>query len=226
MFDIHIMDWAKKRPKKHYNNIHELRIFELIFCRKLKDLGFQLEELNSIIVYCLANPNEDVSYSEEKAVHEVEILLPDDYMLFIELESVEGKYQAFCNIVRKYIVPTLEKYSSFSLVTIQKYVEEALKEIVRQDYEAVFLAAKTPKKSPNRKLLALLKGVHRYSGFQLWCEVYNERGLRIINELLVEEVGNETVYARFLGELKWESNQLITVKSKTNSWMKEVHVPL
>src|SRR6478735_2989858 len=226
MFDIHIMDWAKKRPKKHYNNIHKLRVFELIFCRKLKDLGFELDELNSIAVYCLANPNKDVSYSEEKAIHEVEILLPDDYMLFIELESVEEKYQAFCNIVRKYIVPTLEKYSTFSLLTIQKYVEEALEEIVSQGYEAIFLVAKTPKKSPNRKLLAMLRGVHRYSGFQLWCEVYNEKGLRIINELLVEEVGNEVVYARFLGQLRWESNQLITIKSKTSSWMKEVHIPL
>ncbi|MHA2960496.1 hypothetical protein [Priestia megaterium] len=226
MFDIHIMDWAKKRPKKHYNNIHELRVFKLIFCRKLKDLEFDLDELNSITLYCLANPNKNVSYSEMKAFQEVEILLPDDYMLFIELESVEEKYQAFCNIVRSYVVPILEKYSSFSLVTIQKYVEGALEEIVNQNYEAIFLAAKTPKKSPNRKLLAMLKGIHRYSGFQLWCEVYNERGLRITNELLVEEVGNEVVYARFLGELKWESNQLITIKSKTSSWMKEVHIPL
>lgn len=161
-----------------------------------------------------------------KAFQEVEILLPDDYMLFIELESVEEKYQAFCNIVRSYVVPVLEKYSSFSLVTTQNYVEEALEEIVSQGYEASFLVAKTPKKSPNRKLLAMLRGVHRYSGFQLWCEVYNERGLRIINELLVEEVGNEVVYARFLGQLKWESNQLITIKSKTSSWMKEVHIPL
>jgi hypothetical protein len=226
MFDIHIMDWTKKRPKKHYNNIHGLRVFELIFCRKLKDLGFELDELNSITLYCLADPNKDISYSEMKAFQEVEILLPGDYMLFIELESVEEKYQAFCNIVRSYVVPVLEKYSSFSLVTIQKYVEEALEEIVSQGYEAIFLVAKTPKKSPNRKLLAMLRGVHRYSGFQLWCEVYNERGLRIINELLVEEVGNEVVYARFLGELKWESNQLITIKSKTSSWMKEVHIPL
>ncbi|MGE1111382.1 hypothetical protein ACQJ0K_06465 [Priestia megaterium] len=226
MFYIHIMDWAKKRPKKHYNNIHGLRVFELIFCRKLKDLGFALDELNSITLYCLADPNKDISYSEMKAFQEVEILLPDDYMLFIELESVEEKYQAFCNIVRSYVVPVLEKYSSFSLVTIQKYVEEALEEIVSQGYEAIFLVAKTLKKSPNRKLLAMLRGMHRYSGFQLWCEVYNERGLRIINDLLVEEVGNEVVYASFLGELKWESNQLITIKSKTSSWMKEVHIPL
>ncbi|KWU57846.1 hypothetical protein [Priestia megaterium] len=226
MFDIHIMDWAKKRPKNHYNNIHGLRVFELIFCRKLEDLGLQLDELNSITLYCLADPNKDISYSEMKAFKEVEILLPDDYMLFIELESVEEKYQAFCNIVKSYVVPVLEKYSSFSLVTTQNYVEEALEEIVSQGYEASFLVAKTPKKSPNRKLLAMLRGVHRYSGFQLWCEVYNERGLRIINELLVEEVGNEVVYARFLGQLKWESNQLITIKSKTSSWMKEVHIPL
>jgi len=51
-----------------------------------------------------------------------------------------------------------------------------------------------------------------------------KKGLRIINQLLVEEVGNEVVYARFLGSLKWESNQLITVKSKTSSWTKEIHI--
>ncbi|RFB20682.1 hypothetical protein DZB87_26345 [Bacillus sp. ALD] len=225
MLDIHIYDWAKKRPKKHNNNIHELRIFELIFCNRLKDLEFKLEEVKSIAVYCLANPNKEVSYSEEKAIQEVEIFLPDDYMFFIELETVEKKYQAFCNIVRNYIVTALEKYSVLPSTTIKKYVEEALDEIVKQNYEAIFLVAKTPKKSPNRKLLAMLKVVHRYSGFQLWCEVYNEKGLRIINQLLVEEVGNEVVYARFLGELKWESNQLITVRSKTSSWMKEVDIP-
>ncbi len=70
----------------------------------------------------------------------------------------------------------------------------------------------------------MLKGIHRCSGFQLWCEVYDEKGLRIINQLLVEEVGNEVVYARFLGSLKWESNQLITIKSKTSSWTKEIHI--
>lgn len=76
MLDIHIYDWAKKRPKKHYNNIHELRIFELILCNRLKDLEFKLEEVKSIAVYCLANPNKEVSYSEEKAIQEVEIFLP------------------------------------------------------------------------------------------------------------------------------------------------------
>ncbi|MDQ0199994.1 hypothetical protein J2S10_003177 [Neobacillus ginsengisoli] len=43
--------------------------------------------------------------------------------------------------------------------------------------------------------MAVLKGIHRSEGFQLRYEVYNEKGLRIIDELLVEEVGNETVYA-------------------------------
>ncbi len=224
MFNIHIIDWAKKRPKKHYNNVHELRIFELIFCKKLKEIGFKIDEINSITVYCLANPNKEVSYSEEMAIRDIEVFLPDDYMLFIELGSIEEKYEAFCHIVRSYIVPCLENYSLFSLTTIEKYVEESLEEIVKQNYEAVFLVAKTPKKSPNRKLLAMLKGIHRCSGFQLWCEVYDEKGLRIINQLLVEEVGNEVVYARFLGSLKWESNQLITVKSKTSSWTKEIHI--
>ncbi len=147
MFNIHIIDWAKKRPKKHYNNLHELRIFELIFCKKLKEIGFKIDEINSITVYCLANPNKEVSYSEEMAIRDIEVFLPDDYMLFIELESIEEKYEAFCHIVRSYIVPCLENYSSFSLTTIEKYVEESLEEIVKQNYEAVFLVAKTPKKA-------------------------------------------------------------------------------
>lgn len=224
MLDIHIKDWAKKRPKKHYNNIHEFRIFELIFCKKLKDLGFKLDKIDSIIVYCLADSNKKVSYTEEKALREVEIFLPDDYMLFLELDSVEEKYQAFCNIIKNYVINSLEKYSSLSLTNIKKYVDEALEEIVKQNYEAVFLVTKTPKKSPNRKLSAMLKGVHRVSGFQLWCEVYDEKGLRITNKLLVEEVGNEVVYARFLGELKWESDNIIIVKSKTSSWMNKVEL--
>ncbi len=123
-------------------------------------MGFKLNEVNSITVYCLANPNKEVSYSEEMAIRDIEVFLPDDYMLFIELESIE------------------ENYSSFSLTTIEKYVEESLEEIVKQNYEAIFLVAKTPKKSPNRKLLAMLKGIHRCSGFQLWCEVYDEKRIK------------------------------------------------
>ncbi|MBM7361387.1 hypothetical protein JOC93_000011 [Priestia taiwanensis] len=35
--------------------------------------------------------------------------------------------------------------------------------------------------------------------------------------MLVEDVGNEIVYARFLGTLKWENENHIVVASKTSS---------
>ncbi|UNL86880.1 hypothetical protein [Priestia koreensis] len=224
MVDIQISDWAKGRPKKHYMRIHGLRIFEMIFCRKLDQLGFQLENVNGVTVYFLADSRKSVTCNEIKSLQVVDVLVPDDYMVFLELESVEEKYMEFCRVVRKYILPTFQQYSSLSPSIVERYVEEALEEIVKENYEKVFLVSKTPKKSPNRKNTAILKGIHRVSGFQLWCEIYNAIGLRIVNQLLVEEVGNEVVYARFLGELKWENNEKVIVKSKTSSWFSQIEI--
>lgn len=39
MINIHFKDWGKNRPKKHYNRLHEMRIFELIFSTKITQLG-------------------------------------------------------------------------------------------------------------------------------------------------------------------------------------------
>jgi hypothetical protein len=224
MLNIHFMDWGKNRPKKHYNRLHEMRIFELIFSTKITELGMELVEYKNISVFCLAKPNKTVSFDENNPFGEIKILVPYDYMSFLELDSIQAKFQEFSNLVRLYIVPAINKYSKLPSAIIESYVEEALNEIVKQNFEAVFIVDKTPKKSPSRKKMAILKGIHRSEGFQLRCEVYNEKGLRIIDELLVKEVGNETVYVRFLGTLKWENENLITVKSKSSSWKAEVHL--
>jgi hypothetical protein len=224
MLNIHFMDWGKNRPKKHYNRLHEMRIFELIFSTKITELGMELVEYKNISVFCLAKPNKKVSFDENNPFGEIKILVPYDYMSFLELDSIQAKFREFSNLVRLYIVPAINKYSKLPSAIIESYVEEALNEIVKQNFEAVFIVDKTPKKSPSRKKMAILKGIHRSEGFQLRCEVYNEKGLRIIDELLVKEVGNETVYARFLGTLKWENENLITVKSKSSSWKAEVHL--
>lgn len=224
MLDIHFLDWGKKRPKKHYNRLHEMRIFELIFSTKLSELGIELGKFVSINVYCLADSKKELSYDENPAIGEIKILVPYDFMTFLELDSNQAKFQAFSDLVKSYIVPALEKYSNLSTSVFSLYVEEALDEIVRRNYEGVFLVDNTPRKSPNRKKMAILKGIHRSEGFQLRCEVYNEKGLKIIDQLLAEEVGNEIVYARFLGNLKWVNDNLIIVKSKTSSWEAEIHI--
>ncbi|PGZ86720.1 hypothetical protein [Bacillus sp. AFS029533] len=224
MISIHFMDWAKKRPKKHYKRIHGMRIFELIFSKELSEFGVGLGEFSSIKVFCLANPKEELSFEDKAPFEEIHVNVPYDFMTFIEIESDQEKFQVFSELVRLYIVPTIEKYSKLPITTVIEYVEKVLEKIIEQNYEAVFLVDKTPKKSPSRKRIAILKGIHRSEGFQLRCEVYNEKGLRIIDKLLVEEVGNETVYARFLGTLRWESEDLIVVKSKSSQWMAEIHI--
>ncbi|MCM3789128.1 hypothetical protein M3221_12010 [Domibacillus indicus] len=223
MLSIHFQDWGKNRPKKHYNRLHEMRIFELIFSEKLNKLGVVLRGFDTIRVYCLANPKKSVSYKEDKALEEMCIFVPDDFMSFLNSKSIEEKFQCFSSLVHSYIVPVLEKYTTLPLPILSSYIEESLAEIVKQNYETVFLIDKTPKKSPSRKKTAILKGIHRSEGFQLRCEVYNERGKRLIDQLLVTEVGNEVVYNRFLGTLRWQTENLIVVKSKSSSWITKIY---
>ncbi|MCA1321403.1 hypothetical protein LC085_15975 [Bacillus tianshenii] len=224
MLSIRFLDWRKNRQRKHYNRLHEMRVFELIFSTKLAELGVQLGQFESINVYCFADSNKELAYDESHAAGEIKILVAYDFMNFLELDSNQAKFEAFSDLVKTYIEPALVEYSKFSAPEISSYVEEALHEIVKRNYEIVFLVDKTPRKSPNRKKMAILRGIHRSEGFQLRCEIYNDKGLKIIDRLLVEEVGNEIVYARFLGNLKWVDDDLIVVSSRTSSWKEEIVV--
>ncbi|HDR3328190.1 MULTISPECIES: hypothetical protein [Bacillus] len=224
MLEVKFYDWKKKRPKKHYLLVHEIRIFELIFSKKVSKFEMGLREIEKVTVFCLANENTDISYEVNRALGEIRIYVPYDFMDFLALNSVEEKYKEFCKLVRQYVIPELEENSILSPSIVKGYTEESLEEIVKQNYEGIFLVGKTPKKSPSRKKVAILKGIHRVKGFQLRCEVYDEKGLKIRDQLLVEEVGNEMVYARFLGTLKWESENLIVVQSKSSSWKEEIYL--
>ncbi|MBM6646986.1 hypothetical protein [Bacillus sp. RIT 809] len=224
MLKVKFYDWKKQRPKKHYLRVHEIRIFELIFSKAISDFEMGLGEIEQVTVYCLANENTDISYNVNRSLGEIRVDIPYDFMGFLTLDSVEEKYNEFCKLVRQYVIPGLEVNSTLSPSIVREYVEKSLGEIVKQNYEGIFLVGKTPKKSPSRKKIAILKGIHRVKGFQLRCEVYDEKGLKIRDQLLVEEVGNEMVYSRFLGTLKWENENLIVVKSKSSSWKEEIYI--
>ncbi|EOP72273.1 hypothetical protein [Bacillus cereus] len=224
MLKVKFYDWKKQRPKKHYLRVHEIRIFELIFSKAISDFEMGLGEIEQVTVYCLANENTDISYNVNRSLGGICVDVPYDFMGFLTLDSVEEKYNEFCKLVRQYVIPGLEVNSTLSPSIVREYVEKSLGEIVKQNYEGIFLVGKTPKKSPSRKKIAILKGIHRVKGFQLRCEVYDEKGLKIRDQLLVEEVGNEMVYSRFLGTLKWENENLIVVKSKSSSWKEEIYI--
>ncbi|MES5928581.1 hypothetical protein QCI77_21675 [Bacillus cereus group sp. MG9] len=222
MIDVMFYDWCKNRSKKHKLQAHEIRIFELIFSRKLREFDLGLNGIEIVEVFCLAKVNKGDFCEFIVDMNQIDISISYDFMDFLTLNSVEEKYEEFCKLVRQYVIPALEENSNLLPNTIRGYIEDSLDEIVKQNYEGIFLVGKTPKKSPSRKKIAILKGIHRVKGFQLRCEVYDEKGLKIRDQLLVEEVGNEMVYARFLGTLKWESENLIVVQSKTSSWKEEI----
>ena len=82
-----------------------------------------------------------------RALGEIRIYVPYDFMDFLALNSVEEKYKEFCKLVRQYVIPGLEENSILSPSIVKGYTEESLEEIVKQNYEGIFLVGKTPKKS-------------------------------------------------------------------------------
>lgn len=224
MLDVHFNDWRKNRTQEDKKRKHEMNIFELIFSRKATELGLTIEEHELINIFCLGNERRPYSLSKRPEIMEIEVKVPYNFLEFLCLESTEAKFKEFKRLIHLYVVPVLLEYSPLSKDVILQLVDRSLDQIPNQNYEAVFLAGKTPKKSPSRKRVALLKGVHRVEGFQLYCEVYDARGMRIVNKLLVEEIGEPNAYSRFLGELKWQSDSLIVVKSPYSSWQATIEI--
>ena len=97
-----------------------------------------LREIEKVTVFCLANENTDISYEVNRALGEIRIYVPYDFMDFLALNSVEEKYKEFCKLVRQYVVLGLEENSTLSSSVVKGYIEESLDEIVKQNYEGIF----------------------------------------------------------------------------------------
>ena len=62
--------------------VHEIRIFELIFSKKVSKFEMGLREIEKVTVFCLANENTDISYEVNRALGEIRIYVPYDFMDF------------------------------------------------------------------------------------------------------------------------------------------------
>lgn len=222
--DVHFNDWRKNLTKEDKLKKHEMNIFELIFSRKAAELGLTIEGYELINIFCLGKDQIPFSFKKQPEIGQIEVKVPYSFYSFFSLETTEEKFEEFKHLFHSSAVPVLLECSSLSKESILDLVEQSLEQIPAQNYEAVFLAGKTPKKSPSRKKVALLKGVHRVEGFQLYCEVYDESGMQIVNKLLLEEIGEPNTYSRFLGKLKWQSESLIVVQSAYSNWQTEFEV--
>ena len=58
----------------------------------------EFSEFKMISVFCLANPNKKVSFEDDRAIEEIKILVPYNYMAFLEIESIQAKFQEFSEL--------------------------------------------------------------------------------------------------------------------------------
>jgi hypothetical protein len=224
MLYISVQDFRNGKTREEKRKYHEIKIFQRIFSEELEKLDLGLRDVHFVKTFCLAEEKHRFSYQKFEAIGHIDIETSYDFRNFLALQTNEERFSEFKKIIFQYVVPALNEFSDLSKEEIHEMINLSLEKIALRNYEVVFLAGKTPKKSPNRKQVALLRGIHQSEGFQLYCEVFDSKGFRIANKLLVEEVGDEDVYARFLGELKWENDSFIRVKSRTSSWEATVEI--
>lgn len=103
-------------------------------------------------------------------------------------------------------------------------VIHALGKIKEHNYQAEFLLKNTPKKSLDKRHTAIVLGIHSVNSFQLIARIYDKDGLMIKEKVLVEEVPNEMVYARFLGNAAWKDHKTFMVSSKSSQWIGSITV--
>lgn len=92
--------WLEKKCfKKYYLFVYEIRIFELIFLKKVSEFEMGLREIEKVIVFCLVNENIDILYEVNRVLGEICIYVLYDFMDFLVLNLVEEKYKEFCKLV-------------------------------------------------------------------------------------------------------------------------------
>ncbi len=82
-------------------------------------------------------------------------------------------------------------------------------------------AWRKPIKSPDKKYIAEVICQHEVSNIDISIIVYDKLGVEIAREKIISELPDEFAYAKHLGELKWISNNEISLVNKKgdNSWM-------
>ncbi|RSD29593.1 hypothetical protein [Mesobacillus subterraneus] len=200
------------RPKKNEVGFnHQTRIFQLLLRKYLK--GIQTEDVRSLSVYCLDKVKE-IEIDPYTIENGLTVKVPYNPTEFLKLESVEEKYAEYVRIFEEFIVPVFRE-RNWDYAPVVK----ALEKIKEHNYQAEFLLKGTPKKSPDKNHTAIVYGLHTVSLFQLKAKIYDKDGMLIKEGILVEEVPNEIVYARFLGKPAWKDDRTFEVSSKSSQWV-------
>lgn len=214
--EIVFSDMTNKPNKNEVGFNHQTRVFQLLLSRYLK--GIKTKDVQYLSVYCLEKVKEiDIdAYTIENGLT---VKIPYNPIKFINLTTVEEKYNEYVRIINEYIRPVFNKFGwDFTPVIC------ALEKIKEHNYHAEFVLAGTPKKSPDKNYSALVFGLHTVHDFKLIGKIYDKKGFLVKKEVLIEEVPNEFVYARFLGKPEWKDKHTFQVISKSSKWIGSVTI--
>jgi hypothetical protein len=207
---ISLSDMTNRPKKNEIGFNHQTRIFQLLLNRYLN--GIETKEDRYLSIYCV-DKVKDIEIDDYTIENGRTVKIPYNPIEFLKLDSVEEKYEEYVRIFNNFIAPVFRELNWDYSPVIQ-----ALEKVKLHNYQAEFLLKNTPKKSPDKRHTALVLGIHSVHFFQLIARIYDKDGLMIKEKVLVEEVPNEMVYARFLGKAAWEDNQTFEVKSKSSQW--------
>ncbi|WP_226678565.1 hypothetical protein [Mesobacillus jeotgali] len=208
--EIMLSDMINRPNKGEIGFNHQTRIFQLLMSRYLK--GIETKEDRYLSIYCVDKVKE-IEIDDYTIENGRTVKIPYNPIEFLKLDTVEEKYEEYVRIFNDYIDPVFREMDwDYSPVI------HALEKVKEHNYQAQFILKNTPKKSPDKRHIALVLGIHSVNSFQLIARIYDKDGLMIKEKVLAEEVPNEMVYARFLGKAAWKDHQTFEVRSISSQW--------
>jgi len=205
--EIAFSDMTNRMNKNEIGFNHQTRIFQLLLGRYLS--GIRTKDVKYLNVYCIDKVKE-ILIDPFVIEGGLTVKIPYNPIRFLACKTDEEKFNEYTRIINEYIAPVFkEKEWDFSPVY------HALNKIEEHKYQAEFILKGTPKKSPDRRHIAHVIGIHMTTTFKLIAKIYDKDGLLIKEKILVEDIPNEIVYRRYLGMSEWIDNKTFQVISKT-----------
>lgn len=225
----HDRNWRKR----HITEIHSSYVFEELLANYLSrfieqdEVRFTSDELVGIE---LLVAHETKSYmhhtfdgtDNQVLVHEFtsKTFNYENYLMILDEKE---KFRHFAELVREVLVPLLEVHTFSKREAISDIIKQCLRQIEMNDYKLVILLNKTPKSNKKRNRIAVFKLIVSVTGASFWIEVY-EKGLRLFQAKVIEEIANPNSFSLYFGTSSWESDDVFTIHSKVRNWNARVDV--
>lgn len=209
-------------PRKKRDNVEE--DFELqmsapsaVFAYYLSSLRVK-DEIRQINIFCDKNTT-DIDLNQNIIDGFWDITVPYDPNILLSIKQEKVKKEE----IKLLITDVFTRIYTFKGWEVSDF-KRAIFHAEQMGFTLEFLLKGTPKKSPNRKHIAIVKCTEDIKSFKMVCSIYDRYGVLISEKLIVETMPSSFTYQQFIGKPIWESNEIFSIEAKHGKWKESVDI--